>query len=98
MRAIPKGVFAGALITLLLTGCLVRALGGGPEHRLTGTCDGACEYYLDCKDADAPEARARCVTECGEVFVSASTIRDFESLSCQDAVEFVDGIPATAAR
>ncbi len=87
------------LIAALLPACLLRNLGGGAdEHQLTGTCDGACAYYLGCKHADEPTARARCVTECEDVFATPDTIATFESLSCQDAVEFVDGVPATAAR
>lgn len=80
----------GALVAgALVAGCLVRNV---RDRRLTGTCDGACAYYLGCKNADEREARATCVAECGEVFASRQTIADFESLSCQDAVEFVDGV------
>lgn len=94
---------ARAVLALLLLGaapgCLLRNLGGGSDdHQLTGTCDGACAYYLGCKDADQPAARATCVAECTDIFASPETIATFESLSCQDAVEFVDGAPATAAR
>jgi hypothetical protein len=90
---------AGALVLTMLasTGCFIRAL-GGQERQLTGTCDGACAYYLGCKHADEPAARAQCTAECEEIFASPERIREFESLACEDAVEFVDGNAAVAAR
>ena len=38
------------------------------------------------------------VVERKDIFATPDTIATFESLSCQDAVEFVDGVPATATR
>ena len=97
--SIGAGLLLGAALALAMlgsTGCFIRGLGGEDRH-LTGTCDGACAYYLGCKDADEPSARAKCTAECEEVFASPQRIREFESLECQDAVEFVDGEPAVAA-
>ncbi|MEZ4364989.1 MAG: hypothetical protein R2939_01720 [Kofleriaceae bacterium] len=89
--ALPPGVIVGVVAGALFAGCITRWL--APERRLTGTCDGACAYYLGCKHADGPDARAACVVDCGGVFGSPEQIRAFESLSCRDVVEFVDGIP-----
>ena len=36
-----------ALLIVLLTSCVVRHLVSGP--RLTGTCHGACDHYVECK-------------------------------------------------
>lgn len=97
-RSIASGLVLAAVVAVGMlgsTGCFIRAIGGEDRH-LTGTCDGACEYYLDCKDADEPTARAQCAAECEEIFASPERIREFESLECQDAVEFVDGEPALA--
>ena len=69
-------------------GCVVRRVFG---PRTTGTCDGACEHYLECKDDRDDASHARCVAECAEVFADEISLAEFERLSCRDTVEFVDG-------
>jgi hypothetical protein len=65
--------------------------------QLTGTCEGACSHYLVCKGEGAPtQARQSCVRECGDIFVhegqvDSASLRDFERLSCTEAVAFVEG-------
>ena len=54
----------GVLITvmiLLLTSCVVKHLVGGP--RLTGTCQGACSHYVECKVGAGNNERRRCETD-----------------------------------
>lgn len=80
--------------TLLLASCVRRAPVVQYE-RLTGTCEGACNYYLACKQAEGDEisenTQQACVLECNEVFNSKEPIVAFESLACEDAVAFVEG-------
>lgn len=83
------------MLGLLLAGCVVRHLVGGP--RLTGTCDGACAHYIECKPGHPEGQRARCETECPGVFSDSESLMMYESLSCKDAVEYVDGTARRAA-
>jgi hypothetical protein len=78
----------GVLLGLLLAGCIVRNLVG---PRLTGTCHGACAHYVDCKAGHSDRDAERCNAECPSVFADRGSLVAFESLSCKDAVEFVDG-------
>ncbi len=60
-------------------------------RQVTGTCDGACSYYLACKRSDDKAAHDACVVECQEVFSSTETLKDFERLECEDVIAFVEG-------
>jgi hypothetical protein len=90
MRAV-----AIAVLILLATSCVVRHLVAGP--RLTGTCDGACAHYIECKAGARADDRKRCDAECPDVFSDRDSLMAYESLSCQDAVEYVDGTQPRAA-
>jgi len=62
----------------------------------TGTCDGACRHYLDCKDDSADTSLRTCMAECSDIFVhegepDRDSLRVFESLECEAAVGFVEG-------
>lgn len=76
------------LAALALSGCIVRYI-RGPQ--LTGTCDGACDHYLQCRGGDIGGVREACLAECPQVFGERESIMSFESLSCPDTVEFVEG-------
>jgi hypothetical protein len=85
-----------ALLMMLSTSCIVKHLvQTGP--RLTGTCQGACDHYIECKPGAHKEDRARCETECPDVFSDRDSLMAYESLSCSDAVEYVDGTQPRAA-
>jgi hypothetical protein len=73
---------------LAASSCIVRT---APSRRLTGTCEGACAHYLDCKGARGGATEQSCVVDCRQVFADDESLRAFESLSCEDAVEYVDG-------
>ena len=90
-----RGLYA-ALLVLLLTSCIVRNLVSGP--RLTGTCTGACAHYVECKPGHSDADRTRCELECPGVFSDRDSLMAFESLSCKNAVEFVDGTTPRAAK
>jgi hypothetical protein len=100
-RATGSPWFAAALglaiaLGIVLPGCIVQRL-TGPQ--LTGTCDGACAHYTQCKAGHGNADRQRCVAECPGVFSDRDSLMAYESLSCEDAVEYVDGNAAkTAAR
>ena len=79
------GIALGAAIA---SGCVVRRF-TGPS--ITGTCDGACAHYVECKPAHGKADRDRCLSECPDVFSDRDSLMAYESLSCDDAVEFVDG-------
>ena len=89
-----RGLVVGILIAVAISGCIVRHLVG---PRLTGTCDGACSHYVECKPGHLDTDRSRCTAECPSVFSDADSLRMYESLSCKDAVEFVDGTNPKAA-
>jgi len=83
-----------AAAAMILASCIVRRLSG---PRVTGTCDGACAHYIECKPGHADVDRARCNAECPQVFSDRDSLMAYESLSCQDALEYVDGTTARAA-
>ena len=72
----------------MIASCVVRRIMG---PRLTGTCDGACSHYVSCKSGAGDLDRQRCNSECPEVFSDRDSLMAFETLSCHDAVEYVDG-------
>jgi len=81
--------FVGFLVLAVLAGCAKPRY--VVYHRLTGTCEGACGYYLACKRSDDERAREACVAECREIFSTSETLKDFERLECEDAIAFVEG-------
>jgi len=86
-----RGIGLGLALAVALFGCIVRRV-AGPQ--LTGTCEGACSHYLQCKPGHPESDRPRCEAECPSVFSDRDSLMAFESLSCEDAVEFVDGSAA----
>jgi hypothetical protein len=82
------------LIGATLASCIVNRLTG---PHLTGTCDGACAHYVECKPGHSNHDGQRCRTECPGVFADTDSLMAYESLSCKDAVEFVDGTNPRAA-
>jgi hypothetical protein len=88
VNSVVRGLVLGLLIAGMIAGCVVKRLMG---PRLTGTCDGACSHYVSCKAGAGPLERKRCTTECPDVFSDRDSLMAYESLSCTDAVEFVDG-------
>lgn len=90
-----RGVLIAVMI-LLLTSCVVKHLVSGP--RITGTCQGACSHYVECKSGAGNADRKRCEAECPDVFSDRDSLMAYESLSCQNAVEYVDGTQPRAAR
>ena len=66
------------------------------SYSAPGTCQGACDHYLTCKDDGRPDVFRQCVVECRDIFVShgqpdRGSLRDFEELDCEDTVAFVEG-------
>ena len=90
-----RGLVVGLALAALIAGCVVRRLVG---PRLTGTCEGACSHYVDCKGGAGQPERDRCRVECPGVFSDRDSLMAFESLSCADAVEYVDGSQRKIAR
>jgi hypothetical protein len=90
-----RGLAAGIALAALIASCVVHQLMG---PRLTGTCKGACEHYLACKPGAGNADRDRCWEECPEVFGDRDSLVGFESLSCADAVEYVDGTQKKIAK
>jgi len=82
------GLVAGVAIAAgIAAGC------GATMHprRITGTCGGACDYYLSCKHQPDPQARVQCVRECHDMFSDEKSLKELETLPCKDMIEFVDG-------
>jgi hypothetical protein len=88
-------VLVGGALGAVMNGCIVRRI-AGPQ--VTGTCDGACAHYVECKPGHHEADRSRCVAECPDVFGDdRDSLMVFEGLQCQDAVEYVDGTSTKAA-
>ena len=89
-----RGVVLGLAIATAIAGCVVTRL---MSPSLTGTCNGACAHYVACKPGHAATDRTRCETECPDVFGDRDSLMAYESLSCSDAVDYVDGKRPKAA-
>jgi hypothetical protein len=89
LRAIGLAILFGlGLGAALPAGCAGHPfIGPG----LTGTCDGACAHYVQCKPGHADADRNRCLAECPEVLSDRDSLMAYESLACPDAIEYVDG-------
>lgn len=94
----PMRLLFAVVLSALLIGqasCMRRGGENAGYRRLTGTCEGACDHYRSCKasrqEPVSDPGYGACVVECSEVFSSAESLRAFESLSCDDAVAFVEG-------
>jgi hypothetical protein len=94
-RSVWAGLAAGVVLATGLIGCIVQRV---HSPQLTGTCEGACAHYVQCKPGHSNIDRDRCVAECPGVFGDRDSLMAYESLTCDDAVEFIDGDnPRTAA-
>ena len=95
-----KAVIAGAVIAMAIVAAACRPpafLTGG--RRLSGTCEGACDHYFECRGGpQTPSATQTCVADCRDVFSDDESLRAYESLDCQDAVEYVEGTRKQARR
>jgi hypothetical protein len=89
-----SGITRGLVLAVVIAGCVVRRY---QSPRLTGTCEGACAHYVACKSGHAELDAKRCNAECPEVFSDRDSLMAFESLSCRDAVEYIDGNAAKTA-
>jgi hypothetical protein len=89
-----RGLVLGIAIAMLIASCVVHQLMG---PRITGTCDGACDHYIACKPGHSDVDKKRCKNECPDVFTDRDSLMAFESLSCPNAVEYVDGATTRAA-
>lgn len=83
-----KTVVAALVIAAAVAGCITR---NTRTRQLTGTCAGACAHYVECKPNHPEEDRQRCLAECPDVFRDEDSLMGFESLTCKDAVEYIDG-------
>jgi hypothetical protein len=91
-----RGVLAGlAVAATIASGCFVRS---ARNRNLTGTCRGACDWYLRCKGTGDADLRGRCLRECPEVFSDEQSLMAFESMSCRNAIEYVEGTPGDVAQ
>lgn len=89
-----RSIALALVLAVTLAGCIVKRL---TSPRLTGTCDGACAHYIECKQGHSDIDRTRCVAECPDVFRDEDSLMGYESLSCEDAVEYIDGAPSQTA-
>lgn len=88
-----SSVTRGLVLALVIAGCVVKRY---QSPRLTGTCEGACAHYVACKGGREMDMK-RCNAECPDVFSDRDSLMAFESLSCRDAVEYIDGNAAKTA-
>jgi hypothetical protein len=64
---------------------------GAAQRNVTGTCQGACDYYLACKRDDDTQRWSACMTDCNEFFSNEQALREFERMECDAVVSFVEG-------
>jgi hypothetical protein len=83
-----RSIVLGLLLALVISSCVVRQV---MSPRLTGTCSGACSHYVACKTGAGEAEMDRCTQECPGVFSDRESLMAYESLTCPDAVEYVDG-------
>lgn len=80
---------ATALALLLLASCPRPRTSGAPK--VTGTCQGACEYYQACRRSDDSDVYQACVSECTDFFNGAQALSELERLDCEELVAFIEG-------
>ena len=95
MKTALQAVLLGLGIGFLIASCVVKRF---TMPQLTGTCDGACAHYVECKPGHLEADRTRCQSECPDVFTDRDSLMGYESLSCKDAVEYIDGAPNKTAQ
>ena len=86
MRGWRSGAVLG--VAAAIAACGGRGLA---QPKITGTCDGACAHYIECKPGHPEADRATCEQECPGVFSDEESLMGYESLECRDAVEYIDG-------
>lgn len=91
-----RGLVLALALTAVMPSCIVRRYTTG-GLRLTGTCAGACDHYAECEMGHPRLSIERCRAECPSVFSDPDSLMAFESMSCKDTVEFVDGGVSTSA-
>jgi hypothetical protein len=89
-----RGLVLGIAMAALIASCVVNRL---MSPRLTGTCDGACAHYIACKPGHSAGARKQCAAECPDVFSDRDSLMAYESLTCTNAVEYIEGRTPTSA-
>ncbi|HYU16455.1 MAG TPA: hypothetical protein VEL05_10295 [Candidatus Acidoferrum sp.] len=90
---------AAGISTALLSAPLLSCVRYARVHvrsTRSGTCEGACRHYADCKDDERPESLQSCVADCRDIYVhegdvDSESLMEFEDLDCKDAVAFVEG-------
>lgn len=65
------------------------AEGGAPVT--DGTCDKACEHYLECKKVSDASAKGSCTTKCAALKKTPREIGELQSADCDAALALVDG-------
>lgn len=95
MTGVLRGLGLGVVIAIVVASCVVKRVNA---PRLTGTCEGVCAHYVACKPGHPEPDRIRCEAECPLVFSGdRDALLSFESLSCRNAVEYIDGMPSQTA-
>lgn len=93
-RAWPGLLLALSVLGLVTSGCFRYAR--SQTFATSGTCAGACDHYVDCKESESESAREQCLEECQQIFVhkgepDRASLQDFEELDCEATIAFVDG-------
>lgn len=81
---------------LLVSSCAPRSAAPPEGRRLTGTCEGTCDYYLTCSGAADRAVHRECIADCRDIFVEEGepdqhNLRQLESLECSELVLFIEG-------
>nr|MBA3452925.1 hypothetical protein [Deltaproteobacteria bacterium] len=71
MKSALRGAVLGLAIAVLIASCIVKRF---TTPSLTGTCDGACAHYIECKPGHPEADRTRCKAECPDVFTDRDSI------------------------
>jgi hypothetical protein len=59
----------------------------------SGTCEAACDHYLECKGAamNTAQNKATCTTNCKGLGLKSSDLASFVQSDCATAIQMVDG-------
>ena len=60
-------------------------------YQATGTCDSACQHYLQCKGINDPTTQNQCVTKCAQAGYKPQALDSFLKTDCASAIFIVEG-------
>lgn len=89
VRRLIDALVIAAIAGMIALGCVRN---NSRTHRVHhGTCEGACAHYMNCKQSADEQLYDACVLECPDVFADEQALREFEDMTCEATLDFVEG-------